>query len=59
MTAAKNTKAEIEARARLLAFPKADDWKNIVYRLKLTKTQERELEITISTGAGRHRKISD
>jgi hypothetical protein len=47
MTPAKNTKADIEARASQLAFPAPDDWKNIVHDLKLTKTQEQELEITI------------
>ena len=43
---AKNTKADIEARAAQLIFPASDDWKNIVHDLKLTKIQERELEIT-------------
>ena len=47
MTAAKNTKADIEARASQLAFPAPDDWKNIAHDLKLTKAQEKELEITI------------
>jgi hypothetical protein len=47
MTAAKNTKADIEARAGRLAFAKSEDWKNIVRDLKLTKAQERELKITI------------
>ena len=47
MTSAKNTKADIEARASLLAFPAPDDWKNIVHDLKLTKIQEQELGITI------------
>ena len=36
MTPAKNTKADIEARALQLAFPASDDWKNIVQDLKLT-----------------------
>jgi hypothetical protein len=47
MTPAKNTKADIEARAIQLAFLLPDDWKNIVRDLKLTKAQENELEITI------------
>jgi hypothetical protein len=47
MTPAKNNKADIEARARQLAFPTSEDWKNIVRDLELTKAQERELEITI------------
>jgi hypothetical protein len=47
MTPAKNTKADVEARASLLAFPAPDDWKNIVQDLKLTKIQEEELGITI------------
>jgi hypothetical protein len=47
MTPAKSTKGDIEARAALVAFPKPDDWQNIVHDLKLTKAQERELEITI------------
>jgi hypothetical protein len=47
MTPAKNDKANIEARAALLAFPAPDDWKNIVHDLKLTKAQENDLEITI------------
>jgi hypothetical protein len=47
MTPAKNTKADIEARALQLAFPASDDWKNIVQDLKLTTSQEKELEVTI------------
>jgi hypothetical protein len=47
MTSAKNTKADIEARASRLAFPAPDDWKNIVHDLRLTKIQRKELEITI------------
>jgi hypothetical protein len=44
---AKNTKADIEARAVQLAFPASDDWKNIVHDLELTKAQENELKISI------------
>ena len=47
MTPAKNTKADIEARASRLAFPVPKDWKNIVHDLKLTTIQEEELGITI------------
>ena len=47
MTPAKNTEADIEARASQLAFPEPNDWKNIVHDLKLTKAQEKELEVTI------------
>jgi hypothetical protein len=47
MKRAKNTKADIEATASQLVFPAPDDWKAIVHDLKLTKVQERELEITI------------
>jgi hypothetical protein len=48
MTTAKRTKAKGRATERvILAFPKADDWKSIVRDLKLTRAQEKELEITI------------
>jgi hypothetical protein len=47
MTLANTPHAESEATAVILAFPKSDDWKNIVHHLKLTTTQARELEITI------------
>ena len=47
MTPAKGTKADIEARAILLALPVSDEWKNIVRDLKLTKVQENELDVTI------------
>ena len=47
MTPVSNTKADMEARASKLAFPTSDDWKNIVRDLKLTRAQERELEVTI------------
>jgi len=43
MTLAINTQEETV----IFAFPKPGDWKDIVRDLKLTKTQERELEITI------------
>ena len=46
MTTAKKTQANEEPKAAILSFPKPDDWKNIVRDLKLTTTQERELEIT-------------
>jgi len=46
MTTAKKTKANEESKVAILSFPKPDDWKNIVRDLKLTTTQERELEIT-------------
>ena len=46
MTTAKKTQANEESKAAILSFPKPDDWKNIVRDLKLTTTQERELEIT-------------
>ena len=42
MTLAINTQEETV----IFAFPKPGDWKDIVRDLKLTKTQERELEIT-------------
>jgi hypothetical protein len=44
---ADNTTADIEAMAAQLTFPASDEWKDIVHDLELTKTQERELEITI------------
>jgi hypothetical protein len=47
MTPAKNTKADIEARARRLVFPRPDDWKDIVRDLKLTEEQAQELKFTI------------
>ncbi len=47
MTTAKNPEAKNEAKDFVFAFPKPDDWKNIVHDLKLTKIQERELEITV------------
>jgi hypothetical protein len=43
----KNTKADIEARAAQLAFPASGDWKNIVHDLKLTTSEEKELEVSI------------
>ena len=43
MTLAINTKEETV----IFAFPEPGDWKDIVLDPKLTKTQERELEITI------------
>jgi hypothetical protein len=43
MTLAINTRQEVV----IFAFPKPSDWKDIVRDLKLTTTQERELEITI------------
>jgi len=43
MTLAKNTKKE----TAMLGFSSPEDWKNIVHDLKLSKTQERELEISI------------
>lgn len=47
MTPAKAPHAESDDTAVTLAFPKSDDWKNVVHHLKLTRTQKRELEITI------------
>lgn len=47
MTPDKNTEVKKETKTFTLAFPNPDDWKNIVHDLKLTTTQERELDITI------------
>ena len=46
MTTANTTQANEASKVAILSFPKPDDWKNIVRYLKLTTTQERELEIT-------------
>jgi hypothetical protein len=59
MTPAKNTKADIEARASQLVFPVPEDWKNIVHDLKLTKNQEQDLKLTIQhviADIGRYRE---
>jgi hypothetical protein len=47
MKVAGNSKVKNEAKDVIFAFPKPDDWKNIVRDLKLTKIQENDLGITI------------